>query len=157
MIKIQYCSDLHLEFKDNTLFMAANPIIPTGEILILAGDIIPFRSIERANLFLDFIRKNFEKAYWIPGNHEYYAGDIRNREFSFLEAIRPNVFLVNKQSVLVSDIKIIFSTCCSYIRPEKVFNVKRSVADFDANGSHWASGASIINNLLGCMENGIRV
>lgn len=68
MIKIQYCSDLHLEFKDNTLFMEANPIILNGEILILAGDIISFRSIERANLFFDFISKNFEASLTTQGN-----------------------------------------------------------------------------------------
>ena len=161
MIKIQYCSDLHLEFIDNALFMEKNPIIPTGEILILAGDIIPFRSIEKANRFFDFVSENFEKAYWIPGNHEYYGGDIRNKEFSSLEAIRPNVFLVNNQSVLVGDIKIVFSSLWSYIWPENVFDVRRSVADFghirynddrftpaDFNALHLSCRRFIYNELL---------
>ena len=38
-MKIQYMSDLHLEFHENSMFLKQNEIPVTGEVLVLAGDI----------------------------------------------------------------------------------------------------------------------
>ena len=38
-MKIQYTSDLHLEFEENTDYLIWNPLKVTGDILILASDI----------------------------------------------------------------------------------------------------------------------
>ena len=73
---IQYCSDLHLEFQENKNFLKQFPIKPIGEILLLAGDILPFTLHKQACEFIDFVADNFEAVYWIPGNHEYYHFDL---------------------------------------------------------------------------------
>ena len=72
-MRIQYASDLHLEFEENTNFLMTNPLKVTGEILILAGDIHVIGTenwIE--NPFWDWASKNYKQVIVTYGNHEYY-------------------------------------------------------------------------------------
>jgi predicted phosphohydrolase len=129
-IKIQYCSDLHLEFQENRNFLANNPLIIKGNILLLAGDIIPFTVMDKHAGFFSWAADNFEYTYWIPGNHEYYHSDIENRSGIINEKIRTNVFLVNNQSITLQDLRIIFTTLWSKISPANYRTVQRSISDF---------------------------
>ena len=107
---LQYVSDLHLEFPENKSYIRANPILPVGDILVIAGDLLPFILLEKHKDFFDYLANNFEQTYWIPGNHEYYLYDIGLKAPSFCEKIRSNVSLVNNWSLKTDVAKIIFST-----------------------------------------------
>jgi predicted phosphohydrolase len=129
-MKIQYCSDLHLEFPANKKYLKVNPIKPEGEILLLAGDIIPFVEIEKENDFFNFLSDSFEHTYWIPGNHEYYRSDITERTGMFHEKIRNNVSLLNNTSIDHKGLRLLFSNLWSKIHPTFEYEIKKSMADF---------------------------
>lgn len=128
--KIQYVSDLHLEFPKNNDFLKANPLLPSGDILILAGDIVPFAVMDKHQDFFSYLADNFQFTYWIPGNHEYYYFDVAEKSGVLWEEIRTNVVLLNNTVVHLQDTKLIFSTLWSKISPVNQWNVERGLSDF---------------------------
>lgn len=129
---IQYCSDLHLEFSQNKKFITKHPLIPMGDILLLAGDIVPFAEIEEQAYFFDYIADNFEITYWLPGNHEYYHSDILHKSGTINEAIRSNLFLVNNNALQLEKVRLIFSTLWSNLSPANYLTLQNRMADFSA-------------------------
>ncbi len=129
-MKIQYCSDLHLEFQENKKYLKQFPIVPTGDILLLAGDIVPFAIMDKHKDFFNYVSDHFETTFWIPGNHEYYNFDASDKCGTLNEKIRSNVFLVNNKVILYNDVPLIFSTLWSKINPEKQWYIERTVNDF---------------------------
>lgn len=127
---IQYCSDLHLEFLDNRKWVSSNPIIPKGNILILAGDIVLFKEIHQHQKFFDYVSNHFEQTFWIPGNHEYYNSDISQRSGPFEEQIRYNLTLLNNSVKIINGTRLVFSTLWSHISVAKQFIMEQSLSDF---------------------------
>jgi len=129
-LKIQYCSDLHLEFAENKKFIKQNPITPVGDIFLLAGDIILFNQIDKHKDFFKYISDNFKQTYWIPGNHEYYHFDAATKSGIINEKITSNVSLVNNIAVQHENVNLIFTTLWSKISPENEWLIERRMNDF---------------------------
>lgn len=131
-MKIQYCSDLHLEFSENKNFLKEHPIEPTGEILLLAGDVIPFALMDKHKDFFSYVSDNFQTTYWIPGNHEYYHSDVNKKSETLNENIKSNVHLVNNVTIEKDNIRFIFSTLWSKINPDSQWYIEKNLSDFHA-------------------------
>jgi predicted phosphohydrolase len=129
-MNIQYCSDLHLEFSENSEYLKINPLQPVGDVLLLAGDIVPLVKICEYSWFFDFVSREFETVYWVPGNHEYYGFDISSKTKSLNEKIRSNVALVNHSAVTHGDVRLLFSTLWSNISPLNEQDIRQGMADF---------------------------
>jgi predicted phosphodiesterase len=70
LFRIQYVSDLHLEFYDKLAF----PLLvkPAARYLALAGDIgRPGTDLYKS--FIDYTARNWDRVFLVAGNHEYYA------------------------------------------------------------------------------------
>lgn len=73
-IKIQYASDLHLEFYERAKTWEPILIPVPDTILVLAGDIgYPNRSLYKA--FIEYCSRGWKQVYIVAGNHEFYNKD----------------------------------------------------------------------------------
>ena len=132
-MKIQYASDLHLEFADNrNLLELGGGLTPAGDILVLAGDISYLGDMEMMKRpFFDWCSEHFQETFIVPGNHEFYGGydiaqTIEDYEFQY----RPNVRYLNNKSVAMGDVELFFTTLWTRINPVFLWKVQRGMNDF---------------------------
>ena len=144
MMKIQYASDLHLEFKENVNWFLENPIIPTGDILVLAGDIAYLGTeLYSEHPFWDWCSRNFGQTIIVPGNHELYRSfDINKLCEGWTLDIRANVkAYYNSVISLDGETDLIASTLWAHIPPSEAYFTEHGVADFSVirDGDHRLS------------------
>jgi predicted phosphohydrolase len=89
-ISFQLYSDLHLELKK--VVPKLKPIAP---YLILAGDITKVSHNSHIEFF-DYCNKNWEKTFYIMGNHDYWNPN------SSMQSIKQQILDINKQNQLTN-------------------------------------------------------
>ena len=131
-MKIQYVSDLHLEFKDNSKFLQDNPLIVNGEILILAGDICVIgKENYLSDPFWDWASKNYKEVIIAYGNHEFYNNqDLSLMKDGTIFKIRENINYYYNCVVTIKDTDFIISTLWSHIKKEHEESILYQVNDF---------------------------
>lgn len=127
---VQYCSDLHLEFRENSKYLKENPLKPVADVLLLAGDIVPFAVQRKHDWLFDLFSDQFEMVYWVPGNHEYYGYDLADKCGVINEKIRENVLLVNNTTATHQNTRLVFSTLWTEIGPANEEEIRISMSDF---------------------------
>lgn len=131
-MKIQYCSDLHLEFSSNTSFIRNNPLPVAGDYLVLAGDISYLGRIRRNDKwFFDWCGDNFSQTFYVPGNHEFYDfSDVSIVEQPFKESLCSNVFLVSNTVVEAGGCNLLFTPLFSHIPESESIIIQVCMNDF---------------------------
>ena len=72
-MRIQYASDLLLEFSENSSYLKHNPLLAVGDVLALAGDIGYIGDDNYSkHPFWVWASQNYKQVIVIPGNHEFY-------------------------------------------------------------------------------------
>ncbi|MBP1615223.1 MAG: hypothetical protein H6Q13_2671 [Bacteroidetes bacterium] len=129
-MKIQYASDLHVEFKDNSSFLRENPLKVEADVLVLGGDIALFERRWEKHDFFDWCADHFEQTYIVFGNHEYYSGfDVGNTLYNYEYKLRANVQYVNNQSLRIENTELFFTTLWSVIKKEELMSVQMGLSD----------------------------
>lgn len=132
-MRIQYASDLHLEFGDNSKWLKRNPLMPDGDILVLAGDMGYLGDANyKTHPFWDWASDSFKQVIVVPGNHELYKFfDINELHEGWQLTIRHNVKVYYNSVIhLNEDIDLIVSTLWAQISPAESYLTERCVSDF---------------------------
>lgn len=130
-MKIQYASDLHLEFSDNLEYITSHPLQVKGDILVLAGDIHVLGAGQFGqHPFMQWCSEHFAHTFIVPGNHEYYHGhDLADTLNDWQLSVLPNVSFINNRSVIIGDTELFFTTLWSKIPPQDYILVNRHLTD----------------------------
>ena len=131
-MKIQYASDLHLEFRDNASYMKHNPMKVVGNILVLAGDIGYLGDQNYSDHpFWDWASGNFKQVIVALGNHEFYKFfDIFSLNNGYKLQIRHNVAAYYNDVVSIKGVDIIISTLWSHIPLREASFTEQVISDF---------------------------
>lgn len=132
-MKIQYASDLHLEFAENRVILEQGcGIVPAGDILVLAGDVSYLGDMKMMKRrFFDWCEEHYRQTFIVPGNHEFYHGyDIAQTMVDYEYVYRANVRYLNNSSVVLNDTELFFTTLWTKISPIFLRTIQRRMNDF---------------------------
>lgn len=131
MLSIQYASDLHLEFAENSRYLEEHPLQVTGDVLVLAGDVCYLGNNCARHPFWDWAADNYQQVVVVAGNHEFYDGfDMDGLHDGWTYKIRPNVAYHYNDVIRIGDADLILTTLWSHIRIEDSGATQMRVNDF---------------------------
>ena len=131
-MKIQYMSDLHLEFFENWLYVDEEKIPVTGDILVIAGDTCYIGEAAKSRKdFWEWASKYYRQTLIVPGNHEFYDNsDVKERGDSWQWEMCENVSYYYNKVVRIDDVDFVLTTLWSKIPDQYMFAVSRGLNDF---------------------------
>ena len=144
-MKILPVSDLHLDFTPITINNCG------ADVLIVAGDLGELRSPN----FVPFFQScsdNFEKTFFVPGNHEFYGGriDLVKQKLAEIIGKFPNITLLDDYATWYKGYQFVGGTLwtdCNKMDPMTLHALKNMMWDFTGirkpNGLHFSPADSV--------------
>ena len=128
--KIQYCSDIHLEFNQTQL--KENWLNTTGDILILAGDSCVWNNEFKHHPFWKWCSEHYELTLICLGNHEFYSKELTVEETydNFEIELFSNVKIMNNKSIKIENIEIFITTLWTQLDSKYLEIIQKSFNDF---------------------------
>lgn len=112
-MKLRIESDIHLEFYNKKEYLLEKTEDESDCILILAGDICPASYISNNLYFFKDVVSRFKSVIYVPGNHEYYGGNITFADNTIMEFFKDhdlNITFLNNNYTVIDDITFIGSS-----------------------------------------------
>ena len=131
-MRIQYMSDLHMEFAENSRYIKHNEFPVTGEVLVLAGDTFYLNNtVAPLSKFWKWASANYRQVLIVPGNHEYYQFcDVMERGLQWKWMLKDNVGIYQNQVVRIDNTDFVLSTLWSNIPAQDEYFVWKGLNDF---------------------------
>ena len=135
LVKVQVLSDQHIEFEKNFLFFK-NEIVPSADILVIAGDFCPLTNPTRMDVIKTFLLKHWKYILIVPGNHEFYQSNSTDDFLrSKVEVIRDDetgneCYYANNSVVEIEGVNFVCSTLWSQISPSRITMVQMGMNDY---------------------------
>lgn len=176
-MRIQYASDLHLEFRGGPFPALLKPAAP---ILVLAGDVGRPDKPEYRN-FLRYCSRNWEHTVVVAGNHEYYNDRTKEwwarfpphtttqrRDMCATAAAEfPNVYFLQQGRKVIDGVAFLGATLWTDLSdPKDALTAETRMSDFhvitetgsapimaaDVNRSHWEDRMWLLREIAACAE-----
>lgn len=147
-MKINIMSDLHLDISHE------NPVLPGGDVLILAGDTseakhyrkfaedphgimdppVKVTNKDRINMFfLDECQAKYEHVFMVAGNHEHYHGKFHKTIPRMREQLPDNFHIMDNDAVVLDDVLFLGATMwtdCNRQDPLTMHAIRDMMNDF---------------------------
>jgi predicted phosphodiesterase len=146
-LKVQFCSDLHLEFRDVSEIPKLLKNI-NSDVLCLVGDITTVNDKEDFNKFIKFLQyysPKYKYLIHIAGNHEFYhiatsqalkanCMDMVHKKLKLLNKMFPNYLYLNCDTVTLtinnSQYMFIGATLWTKVPLEKYEKIQNGMNDY---------------------------
>ena len=140
-MKIQFMSDLHLEFENEHTAWEDRLTPPSGgaDVLVLAGDI---HVGTKAWEWINKAAKNYKKVFFVYGNHEFYNHDMEQVRSLFPDMLDSNVTVMDNAVEEFEGVNFIGTTLWANMQDIAFYSMNDSRIIYDGKGTDFSEYAN---------------